>query len=254
MTFGKVIGGGLPVAAVGGPAAIMDQLAPLGPVYQAGTFSGNPVAVAAGLATLRLADDAVYARLDAVADALAARSARPSTPPGCRTGCSARGTCSRCSSAAAAAPASDYAGAQAQDDAAYTAFFHAMLDAGVALPPSAFEAWFVTAAHDDAAVEPHRRRPSRRPRAPRPPRPAPETETETETHETQQDRTHTQLGGRSLAPSPFSGGSAGQDRLRGDDVHPAGRRSPQRRAADGVAADVPAAVKCLSRWWWRHSA
>ncbi|MCL2317417.1 MAG: glutamate-1-semialdehyde 2,1-aminomutase, partial [Actinomycetia bacterium] len=69
--FGKVIGGGMPVAALAGPAAIMEQLAPLGPVYQAGTLSGNPVAVAAGLASLRLSDDAVYARVGAVADAIA---------------------------------------------------------------------------------------------------------------------------------------------------------------------------------------
>src|SRR5690606_40153917 len=69
-TFGKVVGGGMPVAAVGGPATVMDQLAPLGPVYQAGTLSGNPVAVAAGLATLRLADEAVYARVDEVSRVL----------------------------------------------------------------------------------------------------------------------------------------------------------------------------------------
>lgn len=154
VTFGKVVGGGLPVAAVGGPAALMDHLAPLGPVYQAGTLSGNPVAVAAGLATLRLADAAVYARMDEVAGVLRAEV---------HAALGAAGVPHRVQHAgnlfsvffgadAAAHGVRDYAAAQAQDTAAFTRFFHAMLDAGVALPPSAFEAWFVTAAHDDVAV------------------------------------------------------------------------------------------------------
>jgi glutamate-1-semialdehyde 2,1-aminomutase len=154
VTFGKVVGGGLPVAAVGGPAAVMDRLAPLGPVYQAGTLSGNPVAVAAGLATLRLADAGVYQRLDAVAEVLR-REVREALD---RVGVPHRvqhvGNLFSVffGERAAAAGVLDYAAAKVQDTAAYTRFFHAMLDAGVALPPSAFEAWFVTAAHDDDAV------------------------------------------------------------------------------------------------------
>ena len=154
MTFGKVVGGGMPVAALGGRAEIMDRLAPAGPVYQAGTLSGNPVAVTAGVTTLRLADAAVYAKLDAVAetvsDAVAAALA-------------AEGVAHRVQRAgnlfsfvfgeeASAVEVRDYSGVLAQEAWRYPPFFHAMLDAGISLPPSVFEAWFVTAAHDDAAV------------------------------------------------------------------------------------------------------
>lgn len=154
-TFGKVIGGGMPVAALGGPASIMDQLAPLGPVYQAGTLSGNPVAVAAGLATLRLADDAVYARVDHVAqvvgDAASAALAAEGVPHALQR--SGNLFSIMFGDFAAAAGVRTYAQAQAQDVFRYKAFFHAMLDAGVNLPPSVFEAWFVSSAHDDDAVE-----------------------------------------------------------------------------------------------------
>lgn len=154
VTFGKVVGGGLPVAAVGGPAAVMDRLAPLGPVYQAGTLSGNPVAVAAGLATLRLADAAVYERLDAVADVLRREVGAALDTAGVPHRVQHVGNLFSVffGERAAAAGVQDYAAAKLQDTAAYTRFFHAMLDAGVTLPPSAFEAWFVTAAHDDDAV------------------------------------------------------------------------------------------------------
>lgn len=153
VTFGKVIGGGLPVAAVGGRADVMDMLAPLGPVYQAGTLSGNPVAVAAGLATLRLADASAYARLAAAADAVAAAAAAALTAAGVPHVLQRAGTLfSVFFGAEVVGGVSDYATAQRQDTAAYGRFFHAMLDAGVSLPPSAFEAWFLTAAHDDAAV------------------------------------------------------------------------------------------------------
>lgn len=154
ITFGKVIGGGLPVAAVAGPGSIMDHLAPLGPVYQAGTLSGNPVAVAAGLATLRAADDAVYARMDAVAEEL--RRAVTDALDGAGVPHHIGSAGSLFSVFFGEAPArsgvTTYAEAQEQDAFRYTAFFHAMLDAGVSLPPSAFEAWFVSAAHDDAAL------------------------------------------------------------------------------------------------------
>ena len=153
VTFGKVIGGGLPVAAVGGRADIMDLLAPLGPVYQAGTLSGNPVAVAAGLATLRLADDAVYARLAAAADALSAAVGVALDEASVPHVVQHAGTLfSVFFGDAVAGGVPDYETALQQDAAAYGRFFHAMLDQGVALPPSAFEAWFVTAAHDDAVI------------------------------------------------------------------------------------------------------
>lgn len=154
VTFGKVLGGGLPVAAVGGPASVMDALAPLGPVYQAGTLSGNPVAVAAGLATLRLADDAVYARLDEVSGVLRRAVAAALDAVGLphHVGWSGNLFSVFLGEEPARSRVTSYADAQAQDVARYRAFFHAMADAGVLLPPSAFEAWFVSAAHDDAAV------------------------------------------------------------------------------------------------------
>ncbi|MDJ1113326.1 glutamate-1-semialdehyde 2,1-aminomutase [Microbacterium dauci] len=153
VTFGKVIGGGLPVAAVAGRADIMDLLAPTGPVYQAGTLSGNPVAVAAGLATLTLADAAVYRRLDAAAQAVAGAASAALTEAGVPHVVQWAGTLfSIFFGDAVVGGVPDYATATAQDSAAYGRFFHAMLDAGVSMPPSAFEAWFVTAAHDDAAI------------------------------------------------------------------------------------------------------
>ncbi len=127
MTFGKVMGGGLPAAAFGGRADVMSQLAPEGPVYQAGTLSGNPVATTAGLATLRLATDEVYDRLSLVADTLQHRR-RQGAHRGRRTPRRAvdRARCSRCSSPAD--PVLDFAAASTQDTAAYAAFFHAMLE------------------------------------------------------------------------------------------------------------------------------
>lgn len=153
VTFGKVIGGGLPVAALGGRADVMDLLAPTGPVYQAGTLSGNPVAVAAGLATLRLADEAVYRRLAVAADALAVAVGAALDEAGVPHVVQHAGTLfSVFFGAEVVDGVADYETAQRQDAAAYGRFFHAMLDAGVSLPPSAFEAWFVTAAHDTEAL------------------------------------------------------------------------------------------------------
>lgn len=153
-TFGKVIGGGLPVAAVGGRADVMDHLAPAGPVYQAGTLSGNPVATAAGLATLRTANASVYARVDAVADVLAGEVSRTLDAEGVPHRVQRAGSLFSVmfGSAAAAGGVHDYAAAQAQETFRYPPFFHAMLDAGIWLPPSLFEAWFVSAAHDDDTV------------------------------------------------------------------------------------------------------
>jgi glutamate-1-semialdehyde 2,1-aminomutase len=152
-TFGKVIGGGMPVAALGGRADVMDLLAPTGPVYQAGTLSGNPVAVAAGLATLKLADAEVYERVANAADDVSTAVGHALTAAGVPHVLQRAGTLfSVFFGAEVVDGVADYETAQRQDGAAYARFFHAMLDAGVSLPPSAFEAWFLTAAHDDTAL------------------------------------------------------------------------------------------------------
>ncbi len=147
ITFGKVIGGGMPLAALGGRRDLMELLAPLGPVYQAGTLSGNPVAVAAGLTTLRLATDEVYRRLDAAADVITAALADALTAEGVAHAITRVG--SLFSVAFREGAPRDFDEVRAQDAFRYPPFFHAMLDAGVSLPPSVFEAWFVTAAHGD---------------------------------------------------------------------------------------------------------
>ncbi|HEY1176145.1 MAG TPA: glutamate-1-semialdehyde 2,1-aminomutase [Phytomonospora sp.] len=149
-TYGKVMGGGLPAAAFGGRAELMDMLAPSGPVYQAGTLSGNPLACAAGLATLRLCDDDLYARLDAVSQTLGEAAVAALTEVGVPHRLSRAGN--MFSVFFTADDVRDFAGAQTQDVAAYRAFFHAMLAKGVYLPPSAYEAWFVSGALDDEAV------------------------------------------------------------------------------------------------------
>ncbi|MDT4919865.1 MAG: glutamate-semialdehyde -aminomutase, partial [Pseudonocardiales bacterium] len=149
-TFGKVMSGGLPAAAFGGRAEVMAKLAPAGPVYQAGTLSGNPVAVAAGLTTLRLADDAVYAALDANAQAIGALVGTALDDAGVPHRVQFAGNLF--SVFFGGSPVVDFAGAQAAETWRYKPFFHAMLDAGVYLPPSAFEAWFVNAAMDDEVI------------------------------------------------------------------------------------------------------
>ncbi|WP_155353824.1 glutamate-1-semialdehyde 2,1-aminomutase [Acrocarpospora macrocephala] len=150
MTFGKVMGGGLPAAAFGGRADVMAYLAPEGPVYQAGTLSGNPLACAAGLATLIACDADVYDRVDASA-LIIGRAASDAL--------AAAGVPHRLQRAGnlfsiffTDQPVTDFASAKTQNTAAYTAFFHSMLDQGVYLPPSAYEAWFLSAAHDDDAL------------------------------------------------------------------------------------------------------
>jgi len=149
--FGKVVGGGLPLAAVGGGAAVMEELAPIGPVYQAGTLSGNPLATAAGLAALAALDDASYATLEQKAARLvdglqgafdAARVpavvTRAATLGGLFFGPSR---------------VTDYAGAQQADHERYGRFFHGMLDRGVFLAPSGYETLFVSLAHDDDVID-----------------------------------------------------------------------------------------------------
>ncbi len=154
MTFGKVIGGGMPVAALGGRADVMDLLAPSGPVYQAGTLSGNPVAVAAGLATLRAADDDVYARLDEAASVISSEVSRHLAAEGVAHAVQRAGNLfSFAFGEEVAGGVHDYAGVQRQETWRYAPFFHAMLGAGVSLPPSVFEAWFVTAAHDESIID-----------------------------------------------------------------------------------------------------
>lgn len=150
ITFGKIIGGGLPLAALGGRADIMDHLAPLGPVYQAGTLSGNPVAVAAGIATLRLVDAAVYATVDAGADLLSAAVSAALAAEGVEHVVQRAGNLF--SFAFTAERPRNYEQVKAQQAYRYAPFFHSMLDSGISLPPSVFEAWFVSAAHDDAAL------------------------------------------------------------------------------------------------------
>jgi len=150
-TFGKVMSGGLPAAAFGGRADVMAKLAPAGPVYQAGTLSGNPVAVAAGLTQLRLADAAVYATLDANARTVGELVDRALDAVGLPHQVQFAGNLF--SVFFAASPVVDFAGAQAAETWRYRPFFHAMLDAGVYLPPSAFEAWFVNAAMDATVLE-----------------------------------------------------------------------------------------------------
>jgi glutamate-1-semialdehyde 2,1-aminomutase len=129
----------------------MSRLAPEGPVYQAGTLSGNPIATTAGLATLRLATDEVYAHIGAAADVIRTAAAEALTAAGVPHVVQSAGT--MFSVFFTESPVRDFEGASAQDVGAYAAFFHAMLDAGVYLPPSAYEAWFLSAAHDDRAVQ-----------------------------------------------------------------------------------------------------
>ncbi|RKS06089.1 glutamate-1-semialdehyde 2,1-aminomutase [Nocardiopsis sp. Huas11] len=150
-TFGKVMGGGLPAAAFGGRAEIMDRLAPNGPVYQAGTLSGNPLATAAGLATLRGATPEVYAHIDRVSAQVEAEVSKA---------LSAAGVVHRVQGGGnlftvffTDQEVTDFDSARTTDTAVFSAFFHAMLDQGVYLPPAAFEAWFFSAAHDDAAID-----------------------------------------------------------------------------------------------------
>jgi glutamate-1-semialdehyde 2,1-aminomutase len=153
-TLGKIVGGGLPIGAYGGSRRIMSHVSPLGPIYQAGTLSGNPIAVAAGLATLKIlnAEPGIYTRLDRAAARLAA---------GVTTACADAGIPSVCNRVGSMMTLffsvqkeiASYRDAATCDTRRYARFFHAMLDAGVYLPPSQFEAWFVSAAHADKDID-----------------------------------------------------------------------------------------------------
>lgn len=150
-TFGKVMSGGLPAAAFGGRADVMDLLAPSGPVYQAGTLAGNPVAVAAGLANLRAADSEAYAALDRNASRLGELLGSALTAEGVAHQVSFAGNL--VSVFFSDEPVHDFAAAKAQESWRFPAFFHELLRRGVYPPPSAFECWFVNAAMDDTAFE-----------------------------------------------------------------------------------------------------
>ncbi|MCC8164785.1 MAG: glutamate-1-semialdehyde 2,1-aminomutase [Planctomycetes bacterium] len=153
VTYGKIIGGGMPVGAYGGRRDIMEMVAPLGPVYQAGTLSGNPVAMTAGLAQLSMIDRDrdVYARIDRAAARLADGLAAAARSAGAAV------TVSRVGSLLTAfflpAPAVDYESAVNSDTTAYAAYFAGMLDRGIYLAPSQFEAMFVSAAHSDEDID-----------------------------------------------------------------------------------------------------
>ena len=150
-TLGKIIGGGLPVGAYGGKASLMDWVAPAGPVYQAGTLSGNPLAVAAGLRTLEiLRRPGTYERLEVIAEKLASGLAAAAAKAGVpltvnRVGSMFTGFFNR-------DPVTDYASAKKSDTARFARFFRALLEAGVYFPPSQFEAAFVSTAHSEADV------------------------------------------------------------------------------------------------------
>jgi len=149
--FGKVIGGGLPLAAVGGRADVMDELAPLGPVYQAGTLSGNPLATAAGLAVLGVLDDSSYVQLEQTAQRL---------EDGLRKVFADAGVTAQVTRAFtllgvffADRPVTDYDSARAADHARYARVFHSLLDQGVYFAPSGYETLFPSLAHTDADID-----------------------------------------------------------------------------------------------------
>ena len=149
--LGKIVGGGLPAAALAGPAALMERLAPAGDVYQAGTLSGNPLAVAAGLATLALLDAGAYERLDRTTRLLAEGLAEAALDA--RTPVQVAWTTGLLTIFFSPQPVRDYDGARACDLDSHAAFCRELLERGVYPPPSQFEAWFPTLAHDDEDVE-----------------------------------------------------------------------------------------------------
>jgi glutamate-1-semialdehyde 2,1-aminomutase len=149
--LGKVLGGGLPAAAYGGRRELMERIAPAGDVYQAGTLSGNPLAVAAGLATLKLLDGEAYARLALVTDALAGGLRSAAADAGCPV--VVQSVPGLLTVFFSSQPVRDYAGAAASDLNRFAAFARGLLGRGVYPPASQFEAWFPSLAHTDADVE-----------------------------------------------------------------------------------------------------
>ncbi|MDA2959656.1 MAG: glutamate-1-semialdehyde 2,1-aminomutase [Actinomycetota bacterium] len=150
--FGKVIGGGLPVGAVGGRADVMSSLSPLGPVFHAGTLAGNPLATAAGLAVLNLLDDVVYSELERRAARLADLLADACATAGLNMSFPRVGTLVGVFCGSGPSPI-DFDSARTTDEVMYAKFFHAMLAEGVAMAPGAYEALFVGLGHDDAVLD-----------------------------------------------------------------------------------------------------
>jgi glutamate-1-semialdehyde 2,1-aminomutase len=149
-TLGKIIGGGLPVGAFGGRAELLNLVAPAGPVYQAGTMSGNPVTMTAGLATLALLDEQAYRHLELHSRMLAEGMSAAAIAAGVdlivqRVGSMLTVYFRR-------QPVRDFVGAESADHEKFARFFHAMLRRGIHLPPSGFEAWFVSLAHGEEAI------------------------------------------------------------------------------------------------------
>jgi glutamate-1-semialdehyde 2,1-aminomutase len=151
LTFGKVMGGGFPAAALGGRAEVMGFLAPAGPVYQAGTLSGNPVATAAGLATLRHCDDGLYSHLDRTAVLIGRLVSDALTAEGVAHQTQYAGN--MFSVFFTDVPVTDFTTASTTNPDRYAAFFTTLLARGVYLPPSPYETWFVSGAHDDQAID-----------------------------------------------------------------------------------------------------
>lgn len=151
VTFGKVVSGGLPAAAFGGRAEVMDHLAPHGPVYQAGTLSGNPVAMASGLKSLQLADESLYSRLEDKADQLGAMISAALEAEGVAH--HIQRAASMFSIRFAEGEGRNFADMQAAENFRFAPFFHALLDNGIYVAPSAFETWFVSDALGDADFE-----------------------------------------------------------------------------------------------------
>jgi glutamate-1-semialdehyde 2,1-aminomutase len=149
--FGKVVGGGLPLAAIGGPARLMDELAPLGPVYQAGTLSGNPLATAAGLAVLAQLDAGAYDALEATASRLADGLGRAFVDAGVAAQVTRAFTL--VGVFFASAPVRNYEDARAADHSRYAGVFHGLLDQGVYFAPSGYETLFPSLAHTDADID-----------------------------------------------------------------------------------------------------
>jgi glutamate-1-semialdehyde 2,1-aminomutase len=152
VTFGKVIGGGLPVAALAGRADLMEHLAPVGTVYQAGTLSGNPVAVAAGRATMDLLDDELYGRLAALSEKMVGDVSGALRNAGVAHAVGRAGTLASFFLGLGTPPVT-FDQVSGQDTSAYASLFHSMRDSGIYLPPSAFEAWFLSAAHSPADID-----------------------------------------------------------------------------------------------------
>src|SRR5205814_9556869 len=148
--LGKVLGGGLPIGGYGGRREIMEQVAPAGPVYQAGTLSGNPLAVAAGLATLDALDDSIYRQLEPVGARVAAELTSAAAAAGVPLTVNRVG--SMLTAFFAAGAITEYATAKQSDTAQFAAWFRSLLARGVSIPPSQFEAAFLSTAHDDDAI------------------------------------------------------------------------------------------------------